>query len=105
MLRWIMGTFLTLASISSATASLNHKLPHSFDKDLPLKSARSLAAQADLDSFRIKAETEVLLDGRPATFEQIPSTATIILLETMTNESKEISRIHFRSGSAATKKP
>ena len=38
------------------------------------------------------------LDGRPCRYEDVPDGATIILLETATNWSKEIVKIHFQSG-------
>ncbi len=105
MLRCALGLFLTLVGVSSATASLNHKQALSTEKTIPVRSVRSLSAAADLDSFRITKATEVLLDGRPTSYERIPHSATIILLETTTNESKEISRIHFRRRSADSQKP
>ncbi len=105
MLRCALGLLLTLAGISSATASVNHKQALSTEKNIPLRSVRSLPAAGDLDTFRITKATEVLLDGRPTSYERIPKSATIILLETTTNESKEISRIHFRRRSADSKKP
>jgi hypothetical protein len=108
MLRWKLALFVVLVCISSATASVERRLPQTMEKDIPLKFLRSLPTTAANDDFRITAATEVLLDGRPCPYQRIPNHATIILLETMTNESKEIARIHFRSGSSvspASKKP
>jgi hypothetical protein len=89
---------LALIQFSSVHASLENRERSSEHKFLPLKSILSLSASSPQnDEFRITQQTEVLLDGRPCRYEQIPEGATIILLETVTNESKEISRIHFRS--------
>jgi hypothetical protein len=99
MLRSLSPLVLVVLILSSATASFERKLPHGLGKEIPLASVRSLTTAAANDEYRISPATEVLLDGRPCPYSAIPNTATIILLETMTNESKEIARIHFRTGS------
>lgn len=93
MIRWLTILLVWLLCLSSARASLERK-----EHRAPVKSLFSLSASAAKnDDFRITASTEVLLDGRPCRYEKVPDGATIVLLETITNESKEISRIHFRS--------
>lgn len=97
-MRWIAPLFVSSLVLSSASASLDRREPRALTERFPprvlLSSSRP---DAKNDEYRITKETEVLLDGRPCRFEQIPKDATIVLLETVTNESKEISRIHFRS--------
>lgn len=93
MIRWMTILLVWMLCFSSARASLERK-----EHRAPVKSLLSLSTNAAKnDEFRITASTEVLLDGRPCRYEKIPDGATIVLLETTTNESKEISRIHFRS--------
>lgn len=98
MLRSLSLFFVVLLTLSSANASFERKLPHAMTNAIPLGSVRSVSTAAANDDFRITSATEVLLDGRPCPYARIPNNATIILLETTTNESKEIARIHFRTG-------
>jgi hypothetical protein len=105
MMRWSATCFVSLLFISSVSASLDRRERVAQSGLLPLKALLAYSAPADKsDEYRITENTEVLLDGRPCRFEQIPKDATIVLLETVTNESKEISRIHFRSA-RRTKSP
>ena len=98
MIRWMMILLVSLLSLSPAHASLDRKERPAGNKLLSIKSLFSLSAASPKDDeFRITEKTEVLLDGRPCRYERIPNGATIILLEIVTNESKEIARIHFRS--------
>ncbi|HEY7309253.1 MAG TPA: hypothetical protein VH643_07860 [Gemmataceae bacterium] len=71
-------------------------------KNLPAKAIESLVRAPSDDEFRITATTEVLLNGRPCRYEDVPDRATILHLETATNESKEILTIHFQTGSRGT---
>lgn len=99
MIRSIIVLFVVaMLSISSARASLDRKEDLAGRKLIRIRSLFSLSVdRAKDDAFRITSQTEVLLDGRPCSFDRIPKGATIVLLETITNESKEITRIHFRS--------
>lgn len=98
MIRCLATLFVSLLYLSPIHASLDRRERPAGDRPIPFKSLSFLAARAAKnDEFRITADTEVLLDGRPCRYDQVPDGATIVLLETVTNESKEISRIHFRS--------
>jgi hypothetical protein len=97
MTRWMAALFVTLFYLSSGHASLDKKGHPAENKPIPIKSLLPSAASAKNDEFRITEKTEVLLDGRPCPYSKIPDGATIVLLETDTNLSKEITRIHFRS--------
>lgn len=98
MSRRVAALFLASIAFSSVHASFDRAERPQKNRLIPLKSILSFAAvSAKNDDFRITEKTEVLLDGRPCRYEQVPDGATIVLLETETNETKEISRIHFRS--------
>lgn len=97
MIRWMLVLLVSLLSLSSVQASLGRKARPAVDKSIPLKSVASLPAASSNGEFQITPTTEVLLDGHPCRYEQIPDSAIITLLEIATNESKEIVRIHFRS--------
>ncbi len=102
-MRWMAPLFVSLLLFSSASASLDRRERIPISGLIPLKALLSFAGpDVRGEEYRITKDTEVLLDGRPCRFEQIPKDATIVLLETVTNESKEISRIHFRSARRAS---
>jgi len=97
LIRWMPVLLVSLLYLSPVHASLGRKQRPTIDKHIPIKTIASLPAASANDEFRITPDTEVLLDGRPCRYEQVPDNATIILLETVSNESKEIARIHFRT--------
>ena len=96
MIRWILVLLVSLMFLPSASATLGRKERPALHKYIDLPALSSIIAAAN-DDFRITTTTEVLLDGRPCRYERIPEGATIILLETATNVSKEIVKIHFRT--------
>jgi hypothetical protein len=100
MVRGTLVLLFSLLFLTPANASLDRKPKRDLHKYLsvPALPARTAAA----DDFRITEKTEVLLDSRPCRYDQVPDGATIILLETTTNLSKEITRIHFRSRRSST---
>jgi hypothetical protein len=101
MIRWIFVFLVSLMFLSSARATLGRKERPDIYKHivLPRLSASVVAVN---DDFRITATTEVLLDGRPCRYERIPQGASIIFLETTTNLSKEIVKIHFRTSRSSS---
>lgn len=103
MMRWTATLFVLLLFFSSASASLDSGDRSARTSAILLKKLLfSSSDSAKNDEYRITEKTEVLLDGRACRYEKIPHDATIILLETATNESKEITRIHFRSSRRST---
>jgi hypothetical protein len=103
MIWWTATVVFSLFFLSSASASLDRRQGLVERRAIPLKSLLSYSSgSAKNDEYRITGKTEVLLDGRPCRYEQIPNDAIIVLLETTTNESKEITRIHFRSARRPT---
>jgi hypothetical protein len=103
MMRWTATAVFSLFFLSSVSASLDRRERPVQSGAIPLKSLLSCSSgSAKNDEYRITEKTEVLLDGRPCRYGQIPNDAIIVLLETTTNESKEITRIHFRSARRPT---
>lgn len=102
-MRCFASLFISFLFLSSAAASLDNRERPAGSSAPLLKSLLSHSSDsAKNDEYRITEKTEVLLDGRPCRYEKIPNDAVIILLETVTNESKEITRIHFRSARRST---
>jgi hypothetical protein len=110
MTRWVL-VFLALLTIhSSAMASLSPKQRPVVRMELPTQVFGYFRPEPVNEEFRLTMTTEVLLNGRPCRYKDVPDGATIILLETATNESKEILKIHFqttsrRSSPAGSKRP
>lgn len=103
MIRWLSVLLVSILYFSPVHASLDRKERLSENRSALVKSLFSSSSRiAKDDDFRITSNTEVRLDGRPCPYEKIPQGATIVLLETVTNESKEIARIHFRSPKRST---
>ena len=102
-MRWLATLFAPLLFLSPAAASLDNRERPAGSSAILLKLRLSHPSYSGKnDEYRITKKTEVLLDGCPCRYEQIPNNAIITLLETTTNESKEITRIHFRSARRPT---
>jgi hypothetical protein len=100
MTRWMLVLLMPFLILPAATASLSPRQRPSVRTDLPAHVVASLhrkSSTASNEDFRLTEKTEVLLDGRPCRYKDVPDGATIILLETATNESKEILKIHFQT--------
>ena len=104
MSRLAMAFVTALCVVSSSTAGL------STTKDRPGlgKSPRPRAAKKEAgkkdasarglsDDFVISKTTEVKLDGCPCSFQDVPSTASIILLEVAAHDRTAVLRVHFRT--------
>jgi hypothetical protein len=63
---------------------------------LAAPAAEQPSAQATTQEFVLKENAEVLLNGKPCKYEQIPSNATIVLLE-LAADNKTVLKIHFRT--------
>ncbi|MBY0525396.1 MAG: hypothetical protein K2R98_18455 [Gemmataceae bacterium] len=48
------------------------------------------------EQFRVTDDTEVLLDGKPCKFRQVPASATILHMD-VAADGKSVLKIHFRS--------
>ncbi len=101
MFRWMLALLVSVLCLSPVAASLDRGKRPTVNRTISDRAISSLVAAASKDDFRITATTEVLLDGRPCRYEQVPDGVIIVLMEIASNESKEITRIHFRT----TRKP
>jgi hypothetical protein len=95
--RWMLVVAVSLGSLNTATASLSRKDQPNLRKSLPTKSLDSLNLTPNPDDYRVTANTEVLLDGKPCRYEEVPNGVTIILMEIVSNENKEILKLHFKT--------
>ncbi len=97
MIRWMLIPLVSLTLLPVAVASLAPKPQLDVRKNLPVDIFASQRQPPANDEFHLSTTTEVLLDGRPCRYEEVPDGATILLLETATNESKDILKIHFQT--------
>jgi hypothetical protein len=98
MARCLIVVVVLLGTISSAAASLAPRkdaLP--FEKRLPPDQGRVQWARVfpQEKAFRVTAETEVRLNGRPCKYEEVPADARIRHLE-VGPDGQTILRVDFR---------
>ena len=88
---WISLLFPASASLAP------RKEPLTLDKErLQLRSVTCLAAERAMGSdFVVTERTEVLLNGRPCKYEEVPADATIERME-VEADKQTVLKIHFR---------
>lgn len=97
MVRSALVVLVSLLYLSPVSASLEGKERSWADKRISTQAARSSPTVSANDEYRVTESTEVLLDGRRCRYDEIPNNAIITLMETASNESKEVVRVHFRT--------
>ena len=102
MVRWTLAVVLALTCLSPATASLSHRPRPNVHRVLPGMALTPIRPAPANKEYRLTEKTEVLLNGRPCRYEDVPDGATIILLETVSNEDREIVRLHFETSASAS---
>ncbi len=65
---------------------------------------KTLVREASKDEYRVTEKTEVLLNGQPCPYKEIPDDAIIVYMEIDSSINKEIVKIHFRSRTGSVKK-
>jgi hypothetical protein len=95
--RVILATAVFFSLISTATAALSPR------KDEPrpagalfLHRTEKPTPPGQVGQFRITRSTEILLNGRPCRYEDVPTHATVIRLE-VEPDGKTAIRVHFRT--------
>jgi hypothetical protein len=104
MLRPATALVVLLCCLSSATATVSgrkdlsafDKTPPAALKTFPAQLVETASARHDREQFLLTEETEVLLDGRPCKYQEVPRNVNIILLE-VGSDKKTILRIHFQT--------
>jgi hypothetical protein len=98
-----LAVWMSLVSIASASLSIRWETPR-FRKDVseavPLKAPRRVLEEAARpgtgSEFVVTDRTEILLNGRPCKYAEVPGDATIIHMEVAADQ-KTVLTIHFRS--------
>jgi hypothetical protein len=100
MTRLLLALVGCLVLTSSALAALSSPQsdPSPFGSRLTLQLRHSAAAEAaQKEQLVITGETQVMLDGQPCKYADIPDNATIMLLE-IAADRKTVLKVHFESG-------
>src|SRR5262249_27638537 len=99
----MLAAWMGLVSVGWASLTPPKKLPP-FGKELPQIPASKLWAQALEQEAERRAEsefivthrTEVLLNGKPCRYEEVPGHARIVSME-VAADKKTVLKIHFRT--------
>ena len=99
-----LAVWIGVVSVSSA-ALAQSKDGRLFDKErppaqAPTLPAKTLARVVETEApseLRVTEETEVLLDGKPCRYADVPRQATIQRME-LAPDNKTVLKVHFRAG-------
>jgi hypothetical protein len=92
-----------LGMVSPALATLS---PRRTEAPGPIPQARAhlipkLTAKEPRAEYQVTDRTEVLLNGRPCRYQDVPGTASIVLME-VSPDKTTILKIHFRANTKIT---
>ena len=98
MIRCVLTLLTSIALLPSANAMVT---PHKDFSPLREKDyhpfVKPVVARVQDRPYKITEQTEVLLDGRKCSYQEVPNTAKIIFMELDSEMSRGILRIHFQS--------
>ncbi len=99
----VLATWMSAAAVASATVTPRQPLSRLGYEGLqlagtaqPTRVEAAEAARAAESPFALTDQSEVLLNGKPCRYEDVPAHATIHLLE-LAADRHTILRIHFRT--------
>jgi hypothetical protein len=97
---WTLAVWLGCVSVSAASLTPRTETSTFGENDVPLRLASKICAQAVEQVARspyvLNERTEVLLDGKPCKYENVPANASILRMETAADQ-KTVLKIYFRS--------
>jgi hypothetical protein len=99
-----LATWICLGSLASASLA-PRKEPSLFNNGTPQVQAprtapdavAQVAEGAARSEFVVTGQTEVLLNGKPCRYEEVPGHASIVRME-VAADKKTVLKIHFRTG-------
>jgi len=98
-----LASWMGLTSVGSASLTPPRDI-HAFGKDVPKAQVARLPAEAPEPTqergahsrFVVTELTEILLDGQPSKYADIPGRASIVQME-VAADKKTVLKIHFRT--------
>jgi hypothetical protein len=102
MIRLTLALAAWMFVVSAASATLT---PRAFGDEVqkgrvvtrPTRTAAQAAARATNSQFVVTDRTEILLNGKPCRYEEVPDNARIVRME-VAPDNKTVLTIHFRTG-------
>jgi hypothetical protein len=88
---WMSLAGVATASLESRKQSLSRREDAWAALTVPPSAVRASQPQ-----FQVTEQTEVLLDGKPCRYAEVPATAVIIKME-VAEDKKTVLKVHFRS--------
>jgi hypothetical protein len=73
--------------------------PHSQAAKAPKSALAVVATRAQSSDYVVTEETEVLLNGKPCRYNEVPNSATILRME-LGPDNRTVLKLHFRAGKA-----
>jgi hypothetical protein len=99
----VLAAWLSLVSVGWASLApravsplLATELPRLQAARLLAKAPEQPAKQTTRPAFTLTPQTEILLDGKPCKYEEVPSHARIIHME-VAGDEKTVLKVHFRT--------
>jgi hypothetical protein len=105
MTRLLMAMTVVLCTLLSAHATLSEPKERSgFDRTLapglaralPGSLGRQVSAPTGREEFQLTEDSEILLDGRPCKYKDVPGNVSITHME-LGPDNRTILKIHFRT--------
>jgi hypothetical protein len=105
MTRLVFTLTILFATVSPAKATLAPRIDSfTSGKELPARVAKVLSAavlpaaplDGQKDEYRITDQTEVVLDGRPCKYRDVPNNAAIVKME-VAGDKRTVVKIYFRT--------
>ncbi len=98
----LLVCFLGVVSPALATlAGTEHRVAR---QRLLEESLKPLVVNAPTQEYRITEKTQVLLNGQPCQYHEVPDDAVILRMEIASSINKEVLIVHFRSANGPVKK-
>jgi hypothetical protein len=98
-----LAVWMSLVSVASATLTPRKDTPK-FGRELPPAQASQLPAEVPEQAtgrgagseFVLTEQTEILLNGKPCKYAEVPAHASIVRME-VAADNKTVLKIHFRT--------
>jgi hypothetical protein len=99
-----LAAWISLVSAAPATLTprqdrppLGNEPPRAQPLKVPAEARQQAAGQAGRPEYVLTAQTEVLLNGKPCRYQEVPASARIVRME-VAEDNKTVLKIYFRTG-------
>ncbi|HWG46417.1 MAG TPA: hypothetical protein VN688_26890 [Gemmataceae bacterium] len=97
MIRLMLIFVCVVGVVPPVWANLIRKESSASRKGLTVEALGPSILAAPKPAYRITTATEILLNGQPCRYEEVPADAVILRMEITSSTDKEILKLHFRS--------